>query len=471
MLRFSALVLLSVLLAAPLAPAQYQVTLPSAMPQGHQPVTLVATTDLHYPGWDWDDVADATTTYAMGAGGYVNLAGIVCDQPYSYSRGDGKAWRGIYAAATGVDVPYYDGLNTSLAGTGDNGDGQGSWTAGRDRILSVMSSAADHSVVLSSVGSLRDIAAAFNKNPTLFQQKIKSVYTSGGAVGSPFDANWGSDRNATRALLNAGVPMHVAFCAASGSLPNSGSNYLMDLRAMSNMLDTVNPELGQVNYWAYYGAQEGGFRFKHYTFDTSRAPFFGVPILSPSPWAGLNRPPLPAGISVAAVTADPQAFFNEPMDESYSRDGFNLTVWDELHDPPTGSDGSIAPFGIKGMWSTILFLDAAGLRIFQNAADPTQVRVDFADDLGAEWRRVAFFDPAQYTFAGDNFQYALSTEAQANIHMFHWSTATQAEYQGIIDAVDRALISSYLPEPATVLLLMGGAGAILGRRRVRRHSP
>ena len=465
-MRLTAAAIVMLLLSS-LSPAQYQVTLPSAMPPGHQPVTLVATSDLHYPGWDWDDVADATTCFAVAAGGYANLAGIVCDQPFGYSRGDGKSWRGIYQSATGLDVPYYDGLNSALSSTGDNGDGQGSsWRAGRDRILSVMASAADHSVVLSAVGSMRDIAAAFNKNPTLFRQKIKSVYTSGGAVGSPFDANWGSDSNAARALLNAGVPMHVAFCGASGSLPNNGSNYLMDLAAMSNMLDARNPKLGQVNYWAYYGGQEGGFRFKHYTFDTARAPFFGVSILSPSPWAGLNHPPLPASISVAAVTANPQAFFNEPMTKSYSRESFNLTVWDEMHNPPTGSDGSIAPFGIKGMWSTILFVDAAGLRIFQNVADPNQVRVDFADDLGAQWRRVCFFDPAQYTFAGDNFQYALTTEAQANIHMFHWSTATQAEYQGIIDAVDRAMIFSYLPEPATLSLLLA-AGLLLGRRRSR----
>jgi hypothetical protein len=343
-----------------------------------------------------------------------------------------------------LNAPYYDGLNSALSSQTDNGDGQGSYTAGRDRILQVMAAAPDHSVVLDGVGSLRDVAAAYNKNPTLFTQKLKMIYTSGGAQGSPWDANWGSDKNAVRRLLNQHVPMTIAFCGASGQT-NNGSQWLMDLPKRMAATDRMNPKLSQVFYWAYWGGQEGSFRYKHYRLDTERYAAFGLSRLDPSPWAGTNHPPMPANIEVADVMADPQAFFDEPMTKSYTRESFNLTLSDELRNPPAGSDGSVSPFGIKGMWSVPLFLDAVGLNVFRNATDPTQVQLSFQDDLGAGWQKVYNFDPATYTFSSDQFYYTPSTEQNATTHVFGWYTATNQEYQDIINAVDNALVGTYLP--------------------------
>jgi hypothetical protein len=156
---------------------------------------------------------------------------------------------------------------------------------------------------------------------------------------------------------------------------------------------------------------------------------------------------LPAGISNSAVTANPQVFFGEPMNKDYARESFYVTVSDELRDPPLGSDASSLPFGIKGMWSTVCFLDAVGLRVFRGVADPTQIQLAFQDDLGSQWQRVFIFDPATYTFSSDRLYYTPSSEQDARMHVFHWYTASNQQYQDILNAVADALLGAYLSRP------------------------
>ena len=58
-MRRLALVLSAAVALSGQAWGAYNVTLP-ALPPGHQPVTVVHTTDIYYAAWDWDDVVDAT---------------------------------------------------------------------------------------------------------------------------------------------------------------------------------------------------------------------------------------------------------------------------------------------------------------------------------------------------------------------------------------------------------------------------
>ncbi len=81
-----------VLVLCPPAFGGYQVFLPPAQ----SPVDIIHTTDLYYPAWDWDDVNDATSLYALHTGGYARMALFSMEQD-SGDRGNGEAWRGIYA--------------------------------------------------------------------------------------------------------------------------------------------------------------------------------------------------------------------------------------------------------------------------------------------------------------------------------------------------------------------------------------
>ena len=435
-----------VLALCPPASGGYQVFLPPAQ----SPVDIIHSTDLYYPAWDWDDVNDATSLYALHAGGYAHMALFSVEED-SGDRGNGEAWRGIYAHATGLDLD---------------------WGTGYIPIVQKLQQAGDNSVVLTAVGGLGDIARAYNANPSLFAQKVKAVYTSGGGGHGRYigaDANWGTNVWATRTVLtdivDAGVPLYVGLTGGDAARRDQ-TIWLMDLPEASAATDRRNPHLSTIMFWAYYGAAEGGFRFKHERLDTEKYANFDLDPMIPSPWAGnhaASRPQHPASISRAAVIADPAVFFDENQDYIYERlDGspgwafrpdsapqagatWWLTISDEIRQPPVGNDGTTIPFGIKGMWSTVCFLDATGLRMFRQGE---QIQLSY-DDTIPGWERVAFFDPAQFSLNGsDVFTYVDSTEQDANIHIFHWDASIgQQDYMDIIDAVNRALIASSLPPP------------------------
>ncbi len=409
-MRSAAALTLPMLLATAAALGQgYTVTLPD--PPAQKGLTI-HTTDLYYAPWDWDDLNDATIWYALGKE-FADVKAFVMDEPFSgwtgdiASRGDGRTWQGIYNIAVGTDVPYYSGLPSFLASPADDGQSQPAFHhQGRDAILNVLSASPDESVVLHAVGSMRDIAAAYNHDPGLFVQKVSRIYSSGGREGDFRDANWGSDPNAAICLLNSGVPMYVAFCGEGTK--QDGAYWPLDIPALVNLTDTVNPKLSQVVHWGYYGAMDGGYRSVH---------GIGFP----------NRPFLPAGIAPPDrftgnnTMANPQAFFDEPTLPAI--------------------DAEIRTPGLtKAMWSPINFLDSVGLRVFRQGG---LVELSYEDDMPG-WERVCFFRPARFTLNGYNFYYEEVPEDEANVHIFHWETAAKSVYQGVMNAVYRKLVETYL---------------------------
>jgi len=423
------IVIVTVLWASCAARGQYTVSLPA--PPADRPIT-VHTTDLYYAPWDWDDLCDASLWYALRH--HADLQAFVMDEPFGgwdgslASRGDGRTWQGIYNIATGANIPYYTGLRYGLSSPSDDGDGEAALhRSGRDAILQVMADSPDHSVTLHGVGSLRDIAAAYNKDPTLFAQKVRRIYSSGGREGDFRDANWGSDPQAVIGLLNSGLPMYVAFCGEGSQ--HDGSAFHIDLGDHLDQMDAVNPRMSQVHFWGWYCCMDGGYRMQH-----------GI--------AFPNRPPLPENIKPPYqfqgnnTMADPQAFFDEPIPA------------DKLADMRTRS---------RVLWSAACFLDSVGLRVFRNGTD---VKLSY-NETEAGYERVWLFRPAEFTLdAGTyNFSYTPTSEANAEIHMFHWETATKGEYDDIMEAVYLELTETYLPEPGSLLLLGAAAPLALRRRR------
>jgi len=431
----SLIVLAIVFLSSSYAMGQYQVTLPA--PPAQKTIT-VHTTDLYYAPWDWDDLNDATIMYALGRK-FADLKAYVMDEPFTgwtpgvkASRGDGRTWQGIYNIATGMNVPYYSGLPNFLSSTTDDGQWQPAFHhAGRDAILNVMTNSPDHSVTLHAVGSPRDIAAAYNRNPGLFAQKVRRIYLSGGREGvvGQGDANWGSDPKAVKRLLTSGLPMYLGLISTNDSRHDK-TYWSMDMPSMVSVTDQVNPKLSQVVHWGYYCAMDGGYRAKH-----------GIPFP--------NRPDLPDAIKPPVqfqgnnTMADPQAFFDEPTLPAIDNEirGGGLT---------------------KAMWSPINFIDAVGLKIFKQG---NQIKLSY-NDTEPGFQRVGFYQPVLGTVDGNNvFTYALVPEAQANMHVWKWETSSRGEYGDIMNAVCRELVGTYLPEPGTVAFLALGAAALLKRRR------
>ena len=430
----TSVVVSAVLLCSSMVMAQYTVQLPAAPAQK---TITVHTTDLYYGPWDWDDVNDATMWYALRQ--FADVRAMVMDEPFSgwdgskSSRGDGRTWQGIYRIATGQDIPYYTGLPNGLSSTTDTGAGQNSYFhEGRDAILSVMAGAPDASVVLHAVGSPRDIAAAYNQDPTLFRQKIKRIYLSGGregVVGSG-DANWGSDPKAAQRLLTAGLPMYLGLISSDDSR-HDRTGWSLNIPALLSVTDAVNPNLSKIVHWSYYNSMDGGYRAVH-----------GI--------AFPNRPDLPTAIQPPYkftennTLANPAAFFAEPTVPAIDA---------EIR------SGSLS----KAMWSPINFLDSVGLTLFANGAD---IKVSSnASEPG--YQRVGYFQPVIGTVdAGNVWTYQAATEATANTHVWKWETGSRGEYGNIMNAVYREFVETYLvPEPGSLALLGLGAAALLRRRK------
>ena len=404
------------------AMAQYTVQLP---PPPAQKTITILTSDLYYAPWDYDDVMDAITQYSLGSA-FIDLRALVMDQPSDgwngglTSRGDGRTWRGIFELASGADVPYYTGLRNGLSSLTDTGGSQAAnYRAGRDVILAQMAAAPDHSVVLHAVGSPRDIAAAYNQDPTLFARKVKRIYLSGGKEGAigAGDANWGSDATATQRLLASGLPLYVGLISSDDSR-HDNTSWSLSVPDLMRVTDAVNPRLSHIIHWSYYGCMDGGYRMKHNIAFPNR-PALPAGISPPFGWAGNN------------TMASPAAFFQEPTIPAIDT---------ELRG--AGPRGNIT----RAMWSTINLIDAAGLKIFKNSADPTQIKLSY-NDVEPLWQRVAYFQPVISTVAGNSWTYAPSGEAAANMHVFTWETANRAEYGAILDAVYRQLVQTYLPPP------------------------
>ncbi|KPK83503.1 MAG: hypothetical protein AMJ81_08120 [Phycisphaerae bacterium SM23_33] len=397
--------------------AEYQVTLP---PPPAEKVRTVHTTDLYYAPWDWDDLNDATIWYALG-GDFAELEAFVMDEPFQgwtgdiRSRGDGRTWQGIYDIAVGMDVPYYSGLPSMLGGLLDDGQGQPAFHhAGRDAILAVMAASPDHSVTLHAVGSPRDIAAAYNHDPVLFAQKVDRIYLSGGREGTvgSGDANWGSDPQATRRLLTSGLPLYIGLISQPDDSRHDRTGWSLDIPALLGVTDEVNPLLSQVVHWGYYCAMDGGYRMKHGIPFPDR-PFLPEAIEPPDQFLGNN------------TMANPQAFFDEPTLPAI--------------------DAEIRTAGLtKAMWSPINFIDSVGLRIFRQGE---QILLSY-NDTEPGWSRVGFYVPVLGTVDGSGvFTYTEVPEEQANMHIFHWETATRGEYGDILNAVYRELVATYLAGP------------------------
>ena len=83
---------------------------------------------------------------------------------------------------TGRDVPCATGLSLPLSSSEDTGAGQPApHQAGVELMLRVLREA-EHPVTIITVGSLRDVAAAFNRAADLFRKSVSRLFVFIGAV-------------------------------------------------------------------------------------------------------------------------------------------------------------------------------------------------------------------------------------------------------------------------------------------------
>jgi len=183
-------------------------------------VPVLYCTDLFHPHDDPDDHFDVACLYALEE---LDVRGIVLDQGDRQARAPGRIPVSQLNHLTGRNVPCATGLSVPLASPKDTGAGQPApHQAGVELMLRVLREA-ERPVTIITVGSLRDVAAALNREPDLFRKSVSRLFVFIGAVDTTKpEWNVSLDEHAFVRVMNSGLAVHWVPCFDGGLFKNAG---------------------------------------------------------------------------------------------------------------------------------------------------------------------------------------------------------------------------------------------------------
>lgn len=171
-------------------------------------------TDLFTPPGDPDDHFDLLTLLAVRD---LPVAGVVIDQTVEHGVPGIVTVRKAAELCGKAPIPCVSGLLHPLQTETDPAEDQEGQEA-VELILDQLGRCPDGSMIFTIVGSLRDLAAAYNRNPELFHAKTKRLMVNAGdscgEVG-PRDWNTNLDVQAWRRIMASGLPIDWYPCNPS----------------------------------------------------------------------------------------------------------------------------------------------------------------------------------------------------------------------------------------------------------------
>lgn len=187
-------------------------------------VPVLYCTDLNHPHGDPDDHFDLATLFALEE---FDIRGIVLDNVIPQDAQPGAIPVRQMFHLSGRDVPLAVGLTRPLASPEDDGRGEEArFQAGVVLILKTLA-AADEPVTIITAGALRDVAAAFNRDPESFRKKVDRLYINIGFAlrdGDTPEYNVGLDPRAYARIMGSGLPVYWCPCF-SGKVWQSKEGY------------------------------------------------------------------------------------------------------------------------------------------------------------------------------------------------------------------------------------------------------
>ena len=179
-----------------------------------QTVPVIYSSDLHHPHVDPDDHFDLATLFALPE---LDVRAVILDCGAHQLEAPGSIPVRQMLRITGRDVPFTIGLGKPLQSPEDPGTDQSADFQGAVELILKTLRASDRAVTIFATGSLRDVAAAFNRDENLFRSRVARIYANIGnpASGREFpddEYNVGLDRNAYVRIMNAGLPVYWCPC-------------------------------------------------------------------------------------------------------------------------------------------------------------------------------------------------------------------------------------------------------------------
>jgi hypothetical protein len=219
----------------------------NASAEAGRTVPVIYCTDLFHPHDDPDDHFDLATLYAMPE---LDIKGVVLDQGRKQLERPGRVAVSQMNHITGRSVPAVLGLADRLRNPGDQALEQPpQFQDGVELILRTLR-ASTTPVRIATLGSVRDVVAAFNRDPELFRTNVAMILAF---IGEASDAkfqeyNVGLDPNAFVGLMRSGLPVYWVPCFDGGLWQNQGHASLWRASHRA-LLAQAQPELLQ--YFIY----------------------------------------------------------------------------------------------------------------------------------------------------------------------------------------------------------------------------
>lgn len=172
-------------------------------------VPLIYCSDLFHPPDDPDDWFDVATVFSIQE---FDLRGIVLDQGQKQLERPGRIPIEQLIAITGRKAPIVIGLPDKLRSPSDKGlDQPEKFQEGIKLLLNILEKA-DTKVTVITVGSLRDVCAAFNRSPELLKAKIDRLYISAGHSDAGNEYNVDLDPQAYVGVMRSSLPIYWLPC-------------------------------------------------------------------------------------------------------------------------------------------------------------------------------------------------------------------------------------------------------------------
>lgn len=178
-------------------------------------VPIVYSSDLYHPHEDPDDHFDLATLFSLDE---LDIRGIILDGGQRQLQAPGKIPVEQMFKLAGRKAPYAIGLAQRLASPGDKAQNQPAQFQGGVQLILDALRRSPKKVRILTTGSLRDVAAAFNREPKLMRDKVDRLYIVIGdpGVADQYEYNVQLDPQSYARVLESGLPIYWCPCFDGG---------------------------------------------------------------------------------------------------------------------------------------------------------------------------------------------------------------------------------------------------------------
>ncbi len=341
-------------------------------------IPIVYSTDLHHPHVDPDDHFDLATLFAIAE---FDIRAVILDCGSRQLKQPGEIPLKQMMHLTGRKVPCAVGLGKPLESVTDDGRGQpAEFQKGVTLILDVLRQSR-RKVTVFTTGSVRDMAAAFNREPDLFRRKVERFYLVAGSY------NVRLDKKSFACIMRSELPVYwcIATYAWRGKTVSVfNTNWVFRQR---DVLESSPTELQ--NFFIY-------------------------------------------ALTLKPQSVDPIAFLSKPHDLSRRLEVWDKKggwYWDHKHrDHQTG--------GSRDMWCTAPLLHAAGRRIVEVAPGRWAAR----PGLSAGQREVNLYEfiPVSVAVDDDGHSAPNFTETTSDNRLIKFNVAAPPRKMVMFKLLDEA---------------------------------